>query len=76
MKTPDDTYNALIRTSFSEVVNLIYADDPNGSYTFNRMNADKKWRVQSCYEYIVVKEGWKVKDFNNELQKYYDNKQS
>ncbi len=74
MKTQDDTYNALIRTSLTDVMNLIYEADPNGSYTFNCMNSEEKWKVQESYEYIVVNEGWTVSDFNDALDNYYKNK--
>jgi hypothetical protein len=74
MSTPDDTYYALIRTPFNDVVKLIFAADHGGSYTFNCMNPEKKWRVRQSYEYIVVDEGWTVTDFNDALDNYYKNR--
>jgi hypothetical protein len=74
MKTPDDTYNALKRTDFHKLTEMILALDPYGSYTFNCMNADKKWRVQSSYNYVVVREGWTVEEFNEALHHHYSNR--
>jgi len=68
----DRTYEALMRSPFNKVVEEIYAADPFGSMTFNCMNADKVWRVQSSYESIVIDNGWAVNDFNEELHKRYN----
>ncbi len=67
----DRTYHKLLRISFEELKEKIYAADPYGSYTFNCMNADKKWRVQFSYEYIIEENYWTVEEFNKVLHEHY-----
>ncbi len=69
----EDTFNALKRTRIDKVINLIYAADPHGSFTFNTMNDDRKWKVNNGFDDIIVKEGWSVDEFNYQLHKLFSN---
>ena len=74
MNDIDKTYDALMRTSFKTVVNQIYDADKHGSYTFNRMNAEGIWKVSESFEYICIRNGWTVENFNEVLNREFNGK--
>lgn len=70
----DKLAEVLRQVPFRDLETKIYSLDPHGSYTFNKMGPDSKWRVTPGLEYVLDGTGWTVEEFNKELHKRYDNK--
>lgn len=73
MDDEERTINVLKRQcSYKELVDIIYEEDPNGSFTFNSMNSDREWRLAPYMNYVVLEMGWTIEDFNTEVKKDYE----
>ena len=72
MDSLDRLAELLKHTPFDIVEQEIYNADLGGSYTFNRMNPENEWRVSPEFEYIIIRHGWSVEEFNKEYQRKYD----